>query len=100
VQLLTHPRSGPTRGRAREGAGGLVRDGVTRLAVSPDERLQAGDQLVVAGEPWRLIGLLGRFSDRIVIEAGPASSACRRLGLPSDYLQRRVTAPRPRPAAG
>lgn len=35
-----------------------------------------------------LIRWLGRFTDRIVVESSPASAACRRLGLPSDYLQR------------
>ena len=37
-----------------------------------------------------LIRLLGRLSDAIVVEDGPSAAACRRLGLPSDYLQRRA----------
>lgn len=37
-----------------------------------------------------LIRGLGGLMDRIVIESSPSSAACRRLGLPSDYLQRRV----------
>ena len=47
-------------------------------------------------QQWRLrrweaalIRALARFTDRIVVEASPSSAACRRLGLPSDYLQRR-----------
>jgi uncharacterized protein (DUF2236 family) len=46
-------------------------------------------------EAWRLkawerplVRLIGRFMDAMVVEATPASAACRRLGLPSDYLQR------------
>ena len=44
-------------------------------------------------KPWErpIVRALARFSDRIVIEASPASAACRRLGLPSDYLHRRAT---------
>ncbi len=38
--------------------GGLIRHGVTRLCVSPDERIEVGDGLVVAGEPWRVHGLV------------------------------------------
>jgi uncharacterized protein (DUF2236 family) len=37
-----------------------------------------------------LIRMLGRLADRIVVESSPSSAACRRLGLASDYLQRRV----------
>ncbi len=58
------------------------------------------EHLCLRGWERGLIRLLGRLSDRIVIEASPASSACRRLGLPSDYLQRTATSPRPHPAAG
>ncbi len=36
-----------------------------------------------------LVKLAGRFADRLVIEASPAVQACRRLGLPKDYLYRR-----------
>jgi uncharacterized protein (DUF2236 family) len=57
-------------------------------------------------EAWRLkawerplIRLIGRFMDAMVVEATPASAACRRLGLPSDYLQRSVSSRLP-PAAG
>ena len=37
-----------------------------------------------------LIRALGRFTNRIVVESSASSAACRRLGLPSDYLQRRA----------
>jgi len=36
-----------------------------------------------------LVGLAGRLADHIVLEASPAVQACRRLGLPADYLYRR-----------
>lgn len=35
-----------------------------------------------------LVKLAGRLSDRVVIDASPAVQACKRLGLPSDYLFR------------
>jgi len=35
-----------------------------------------------------LVKLAGRLSDRVVIDASPAVQACRRLGLPRDYLYR------------
>jgi uncharacterized protein (DUF2236 family) len=35
-----------------------------------------------------LVNLAGRLSDRVVIDASPAVQACRRLGLPNDYLYR------------
>jgi uncharacterized protein (DUF2236 family) len=52
-------------------------------------------------KPWEkpLMRMIGRFSDSLVVEATPASAACRRLGLPSDYLQRAVSS-RPLPAGG
>jgi di/tricarboxylate transporter len=38
--------------------GGIVREGMTFLAVSPQERIRADDLLLVAGEPSRVIHLL------------------------------------------
>ncbi|MCP3981955.1 MAG: TRAP transporter large permease subunit [bacterium] len=58
------PMIGSTIGETRIGqrvgltVGGLIRDGVTHLGVAPTEELRAGDGLVVAGEPWRLLGLV------------------------------------------
>jgi di/tricarboxylate transporter len=37
---------------------GIIRDGQTQLAISPDDPLRSGDQLLVAGDPSRLIHLL------------------------------------------
>ena len=56
--------------------------------------LPARERLGLQGQrlkPWErtLVSTLGRLSDRIVVESSPSSAACRRLGLPSDYLQRR-----------
>jgi uncharacterized protein (DUF2236 family) len=36
-----------------------------------------------------LLRRLGSFADRVVIKDSPAAQACRRLGLPADYLHRR-----------
>jgi di/tricarboxylate transporter len=54
-QTIRETRAGERFGLT---VGGLIRDRVTRLAVSPDERLKSGDELLVAGEPWRLLGLV------------------------------------------
>lgn len=35
-----------------------------------------------------LVGLAGHLSDRVVIDASPAVQACKRMGLPRDYLFR------------
>jgi uncharacterized protein (DUF2236 family) len=37
-----------------------------------------------------LIKLAGNLADRIVLDASPAVQACKRLGLPADYLYRRA----------
>lgn len=37
----------------------------------------------------RLVRRLGRRADRLVLRSAPAAQACRRLGLPEDYLYRR-----------
>ena len=58
------PLEGATVGSSRIGelvgltVGGIIREGETRLAVSPDEKIQAGDRLLVAGEPTRILSLL------------------------------------------
>ncbi len=69
--------------------------------------IRAGVDLVPAdirallglGEGWRLrpferrlVRLAGAASDRIVLPASPPVEACRRLGLPDDYLHRSRTA--------
>jgi di/tricarboxylate transporter len=38
--------------------GGIIREGETRLAVSHDEVIRAGDRFLVAGEPERVVNLL------------------------------------------
>lgn len=41
--------------------------------------------------PWeaKLVRLAGRAADRIVVPQGPAAQACRRMGLPANYLYAR-----------
>ena len=58
------PLAGATLGASRIGeligltVGGIVREGETHPAVSPDEIIRAGDNLLVAGESDRIAGLL------------------------------------------
>jgi uncharacterized protein (DUF2236 family) len=68
----------------------LVRAAIDILPDWARERLGLQDQRLKPLER-PLVKALARFSDRIVIEASPASAACRRLGLPSDYLHQRAT---------
>ncbi|MDH3591606.1 MAG: SLC13 family permease, partial [Planctomycetota bacterium] len=66
--LIEVPASSPLEGRTlREGriaervglvVGGVLREDRTLLAPEPDEELKAGDRLLVAGEPWRMLALL------------------------------------------
>ena len=65
--IKVHPGSplvGATLGASRIGeligltVGGIVREGETRPAVSPDEVIRAGDNLLVAGESDRIASLL------------------------------------------
>jgi uncharacterized protein (DUF2236 family) len=66
----------------------MIRAAVEITPVWARERLGLRDRL----KPWEasLIRTLARLADRIVVESSPSSAACRRLGLPSDYLQRRA----------
>lgn len=41
------------------------------------------------GEAW-LIRLMGGLADRMAVASTPSAQACKRLGLPADYLQRRA----------
>lgn len=68
----------------------LIRAAIEILPDWARETLGLRDQRL---KPWErsLVKALARFSDRIVVESSPASAACRRLGLPSDYLHRRAS---------
>jgi uncharacterized protein (DUF2236 family) len=52
------------------------------------ERLGLGAELGLA--PWqeRVVRAAGRTSDRILVRSSPPVRACRRLGLPDDFLYR------------
>lgn len=60
----TSPLVGTTVGEGRIGelvgltVGGIIREGETRLAVSGDEVIRAGDRFLVAGEADRIVNLL------------------------------------------
>lgn len=66
----------------------LVRAAIELLP--PDLR----EQLELTGQwqlpPWQrvIVARLGALSDRILLRSSPAVQACRRLGLPDDYLYR------------
>ncbi len=66
----------------------LVRAAVQIVPPAVRERLELGARWSVA--PWeaRWIARAARGVDRWLFRAGPAVQACRRLGLPDDYLYR------------
>ncbi|HEX5775485.1 MAG TPA: oxygenase MpaB family protein [Caulobacteraceae bacterium] len=67
----------------------MIRAAVDILPGWARETLGLEDQRLKAWER-SLVRALGRLSDRILVESSPSSAACRRLGLPSDYLHRRA----------
>lgn len=64
----------------------LVRAGIAILPLWVREILHLGPQWDLG--PWerKLVGLAGALADRLVVPSSPASEACRRLGLPANYL--------------
>ncbi len=76
------PRAGRPAQRLLIKAGvSLLPDGVaTRLAIAPEWRLSAWERTLAAA--------MAKGADRLVLPGSPAVQACRRLGLPDDYLYR------------
>lgn len=64
----------------------LVRAGVELVPMWAREILGLGSAWSL--RPWerKLVNLAGALSDRLVVPSTPASEACRRLGLPANYL--------------
>lgn len=56
--------------------------------VPPDLRRQLELPEQWSLQPWqrRIVSRLGALSDRIILTPAPAVQACRRMGLPDDYL--------------
>jgi len=67
----------------------LVRAAVEIAPVWLREMLALGDEWRLG--PWeaKLVRLAGRAAERIVVPQGPAAQACRRMGLPANYLYAR-----------
>jgi di/tricarboxylate transporter len=60
---------------------GIIRDGQTQLAISPDDPLVAGDQLLVAGDPSRLLHLLQLREAQIETEVPESSIESDTVGV-------------------
>lgn len=71
----------------------MIRAGVDLVPADIRAFLGIGDRWRL--RPWerRLVRLAGAASDRIAIAGSPPVEACRRLGLPADYLYRSRTLP-------
>jgi uncharacterized protein (DUF2236 family) len=69
--------------------GWLVRAAVEITPAWLRQRLGLDDAWRLA--PWqrRLVKRAARTADRLLLRSGPAAQACRRLGLPEDYLYAR-----------
>lgn len=53
------------------------------------EILELGEEWCLGSWEAKLVRLAGRAAERIVISRGPAAQACRRMGLPANYLYAR-----------
>jgi uncharacterized protein (DUF2236 family) len=67
----------------------LVRAAVDLVPPAIRHKLRLDREGLRFGE-HALVKLAGNLADRIVLEASPAVQACKRLGLPADYLYRRA----------
>lgn len=81
------PLVGQTVGQSRMGelvglvVAGIIRDGRTRLAVTPGEVIQANDRLLVSGEPERLARLLAMGQLEVEPAAGRAQLESEAIGV-------------------
>jgi uncharacterized protein (DUF2236 family) len=66
----------------------LVRAGVELVPARVRDILNLGERHRLGALEHLVVGLLGRIADGIAIPSSPAVQACRRLGLPADYLYR------------
>jgi uncharacterized protein (DUF2236 family) len=66
----------------------LLRAGVEVLPPVVRERLRLGAPWRLGASEWRAVTALARALDRVLLRSSPAVQACRRLGLPDDYLYR------------
>lgn len=66
----------------------LVRAAVEIVPGWVRERLGLGAEYGLSGWQATLVRVSGSLSDRILLRSSPAVQACRRLGLPDDYLHR------------
>lgn len=71
---------------------GLIREEETRLAVSPNEVLQAGDRLLIGGDPQRLLTLAELGEVRLEREAEKALLESEEIGMVEAALAPRSAA--------
>jgi uncharacterized protein (DUF2236 family) len=70
----------------------LVRAGVELVPRRVRAVLELDERWGLAAYERPVVSLLGRVADRLMIPESPPVQACRRLGLPADYLYRRAAA--------
>jgi uncharacterized protein (DUF2236 family) len=77
----------------------MVRAAIDLVPAQIRDTLQLGPRDgLKPGQRW-LVAQMARAADRLPLRSGPAVQACRRLGLPDDYLYRRQAESRADPAA-
>jgi uncharacterized protein (DUF2236 family) len=68
----------------------LIHAAVELLAAPLRERLGLQAYRLTAGQRY-LVCKVARMGDRLMLASGPAVQSCRRMGLPDDYLYRRLS---------
>jgi uncharacterized protein (DUF2236 family) len=69
--------------------GVLIRAAIQLIPASLRDRIGLGDGWSLARWQQTLVCSAGRAADRLVLGSSPAVQACRRLGLPDDFLYER-----------
>lgn len=72
--------------------GRLVKAAVAILPASLQEQLGLQERWRLSGWERHVIARMGLLADRLMVRSSPAVQACRRMGLPDDYLHIRASA--------
>jgi uncharacterized protein (DUF2236 family) len=72
----------------------MVKAAVSLLPLHLRERLGLGQAWRLSGFERGLVRAAGQASDRLVLQSAPPAQACRRMGLPANWLYRARGSPR------
>jgi uncharacterized protein (DUF2236 family) len=92
VEFLRIMRRAPLLPPGARGLQGLLVRAAIDIVPSPlRERAGLGDASRLRGWERRVVRGMATIADRVALRAAPPAQACRRLGLPPDYLHRART---------